>query len=484
MFAQGGGGKPSSPFAAFGRGNNKQEENESEGEESAKPSNKFFLNLGGKISDAKSLIPVVSKPSLSFGALRRKDGGTVFVAGATGQAGVRIAQALLRQGFTVRAGVPDLGAAQDLARLASKYKIISPEESKRLYAVESTYKEAESIAKAIGNASKTVVTISPAENGPSTVVTTTDALQVIEASKLAGVSHVAIIYDSNSNSSPLSNSVLDGISSFFGNLFTQKPQQLTITEFIQKLVETDVSYTLIKTNLTDDFSQESSYNVVVSAEGTYSANDFKVSKSQIASLVAGVFSNTAVAENKVVEVSTDPSAPSKPVDQLFSGIPEDGRRRAYAEGIARAKAEEEAIIASQKAREAAEIAKKFEEEVNKLSVLEAKASNLAEDAKAKAEAAGASVENLLNKAKNIGSEFSWKDFSSQISASIQKPTEIPKVQIATVRGETKARKLPTQKAVVKKATTKPPPKSKSEPEKEVRKVFGGLFKQETIYMDD
>lgn len=47
----------------------------------------------------------------------------MFVAGATGQAGVRIAQTLLRQGFSVRAGVPELGSAQELARLAAKYKV-------------------------------------------------------------------------------------------------------------------------------------------------------------------------------------------------------------------------------------------------------------------------------------------------------------------------------------------------------------------------
>ena len=61
----------------------------------------------------KILVPVVSKPfhGLSFGNLRRKDPSTVFVAGATGQAGIRIAQTLLCQGFTVRVGVSELAAA-------------------------------------------------------------------------------------------------------------------------------------------------------------------------------------------------------------------------------------------------------------------------------------------------------------------------------------------------------------------------------------
>lgn len=87
-------------------------------------SNPFRFSFG-KVPDVKSLIPVVSEPSsgLSFGSSRRKDSNTVFVAGATGQAGIRLAQTLLREGFSVRAGVPELGAAQELARLAAKYKV-------------------------------------------------------------------------------------------------------------------------------------------------------------------------------------------------------------------------------------------------------------------------------------------------------------------------------------------------------------------------
>ncbi|KAJ6309879.1 hypothetical protein OIU76_014759 [Salix suchowensis] len=438
----------------------------------------------------KSLLPVVSKPSsgLSFGNFRRKDPGTVFVAGATGQAGIRIAQTLLREGFSVRAGVPQLGAAQELARLAALYKIISNEESKRLNAVESTFEDTEAIAKAIGNASKAVVTIGPTENGPTSEVSTLDALQVIEAAQLAGVGHVAIIYDGNPDSAS-TNNVLDGFKTLFNNLFSQS--QLSVPEFLQKVIETDVSYTFIKTSLTEDFSPESSYNVVVSAEGSTSTNDLKVAKSQIASVVANVFSNTSVAENKVVEVFTNPSAPLKPVDELFCAIPEDGRRKVYAEALAKAKAEEETRVAAEKASEAA---KMVEEEVKKLSGQEAKASSLAEEAQEKAEAAGASVENFLSKAKEVGSGFSWEKFSSQISTAAQTASEKPKVQLATVRGQAKARSLPVQKAVVNRPSPKPlalkpeeepKPKAKeTESKAEVRKLFGGLFQQETIYIDD
>lgn len=120
--------KKAGPFSPFQLGKPKDENSPSEesSNRGSGNSNPFRFNFG-KVPDVKSLIPVVSSPGtgtgLSFGNSRRKDPGTVFVAGATGQAGVRIAQTLLREGFSVRAGVPELGAAQELARLAASYKV-------------------------------------------------------------------------------------------------------------------------------------------------------------------------------------------------------------------------------------------------------------------------------------------------------------------------------------------------------------------------
>ncbi|XP_047251328.1 uncharacterized protein LOC107838811 isoform X2 [Capsicum annuum] len=54
---------------------------------------------------------------------RVKDPGAVFIAGATGQVGIRIAQILLCEGYSERAGVSNLGAAQKLACLSISNKI-------------------------------------------------------------------------------------------------------------------------------------------------------------------------------------------------------------------------------------------------------------------------------------------------------------------------------------------------------------------------
>ncbi|ERN08013.1 hypothetical protein AMTRI_Chr08g203370 [Amborella trichopoda] len=448
----------------------------------AKKTSKFTLDFPNIPNLQSFITPPNKSTALTFGGQRRKDPNTVFVAGATGQVGVRLSQALLRRGFAVRAGVPDLSSAQELARLAASYKIISPEESRRLNALESSFRDAEAIAKAIGNASKAVVTIGPSENGPSSAVDYSDALQIMNAAQLAGVKHVVVICDSNPFVASTYN-VLDGISTFFSNFFGGN-QCLTLQDFLSKVVETDVSYTVVKAGLTEDFLPESSYNVVVSCEGSSDGNPYKVSKYQVASLVADVFGNTSIAENKVIEVSTSPSAPLQPIDQLLSVIPVDGRRRAYAEAQEKTKFEEEAMKATLKAQEAAESAKRLEQEIQKLEVEEAKAARLVEEANEKAQAAGSSVEGLLNRAKTLGGDFSWAKLSSQISTTISKnkpEQEEPKVQIATLRGQAKARALTPRKAVINQTRSKA---KKTEPKPEVRKVFGGLFKQETIYVDD
>ncbi|TVU18584.1 hypothetical protein EJB05_34691 [Eragrostis curvula] len=440
------------------------------------------FSFGKKLSEGTSLIPAFPLPqgagSIFAGGRGRKDPQTVFVAGATGQAGVRVAQTLLRQGFAVRAGVPDLAAAQELARLAAAYRLISPAEARRLNAVESGFDDPEAIAKAIGPAAKVVVTVGPAEQGPEGgAVTAEDALRVVQAADLASVAHVVVVYDEGGAAS--TGNVLDGFTSFFSNLFS-RVQTLSLDDFLAKVVETDVRYTLVKASLTDDYSPESSYSLVVAKEGTSSipgatstTESGKVSKSQIATLVADVFSNVTVAENKVVEVSTSSSATSKPVAEAFIAIPEDIRRKEYQEAAAKAQAEEEAR-ASQRASEAEESVSEAEEK---------KAPS--EDAAARGvNEAQASLENFLGK---LNTDFSWNKFSAQLAeATAQNSTEKePKAQIATVRGQAKAKKLAPQRAVVKPAAQKVKPQPKQPDTKpEVRPVFGGLFKQETVYVDD
>lgn len=221
---------------------------------------------------------------------------------------------------------------------------------------------------------------------------------------------------------------------------------------------------------------------------------------------------------KVFEVSTSPSAPSQAIPEVLRGIPEDKRRKLYAEALAKAKADEEVERASEAARLAAETAavesifdkakgvtsgfswhnlssqlksavQKLEEEPKTQE--DAWAARLEAEAQKKAETDA--VESFFNKAKGMTSGFPWDNLSSQLKAAVQNEEE-PKVQLAIVRGQAKAQSLPSQKAVTKNRVRPPPPskpksipqpKAKStESKTETRKVFGGLFKQETIYIDD
>lgn len=171
-------------------------------------------------------------------------------------------------------------------RVSLFVKIITPEESKRLNAVESGFGDAESIARAIGNATKVVVTVGRGEDGPSAGVTTDDAFRVVQAAQLAGVGHVVVIYDSAAGSpEPSTNNVLDGLTSFFNNIFSPAKPSLTVGQFLEKVAkETEVSYTLVKASLADDYTAEQvePRGLVVAGEGAGTAagagtaGDYKV----------------------------------------------------------------------------------------------------------------------------------------------------------------------------------------------------------------
>ncbi|XP_038989120.1 protein PLASTID TRANSCRIPTIONALLY ACTIVE 16, chloroplastic-like [Phoenix dactylifera] len=92
----------------------------------------------------------------------------------------------------------------------------------------------------------------PRREGAPAEVTANGALQVVREAQLAGMGHVAGVYDSATGiSGPSIYDVLDGITSFFSNLFSRS-QPLAPGEFLSKVVETDVTYTLIKARLTED----------------------------------------------------------------------------------------------------------------------------------------------------------------------------------------------------------------------------------------
>lgn len=191
-------------------------------------------------------------------------------------------------------------------------------------------------------------------------------------------------------------------------------------------------------------------------------------------------------------MATSPNAAAKSVSELFSAIPEDGRRKAYAEAKAKAEEVEEKEVKKLEAKEEAATA----------------TPSLAEDVQEKATtAARKSFTELMDRFKSVTQEpekeekeeetsedqngapglaMSWDKLSSGFASAVKKNNiQLPKVQIATVRGQAKARALAPKQAVVKKAAARKEPRVQpKEPKAEKRKIFGGVFQQETIYVDD
>lgn len=89
---------------------------------------------------------------------------------------------------------------------------------------------------------------------------------MLEAAELANAGHFVVVCKSGAGSS--NEGPLSGISTFFSNLFNRGLASGD-ADIIERVVETDLNFTVIKTGSTegvDDYSPETS-NLVVAAEG-------------------------------------------------------------------------------------------------------------------------------------------------------------------------------------------------------------------------
>eukprot|EP00271_Cylindrocystis_brebissonii_P013276 TRINITY_DN32999_c0_g1_i1.p1 TRINITY_DN32999_c0_g1~~TRINITY_DN32999_c0_g1_i1.p1 ORF type:complete len:594 (+),score=143.11 TRINITY_DN32999_c0_g1_i1:93-1874(+) len=392
-----------------------------------------------KATSAGSSLALIPKslPGVQlFGRGRKADPNTIFVAGADGQTGSRITLELLREGFKVRAGVPDLREALKLAELASTYGLVSKEEAARLNVVEFSVQDAELTAKAMGNAGKVVVTLGPAEFGSNGKIAASDAVVVLEAAKLAKVANFVLV------SSTSSSSVGEGPVNFFAKLFSffsgGKGASLTVPQLVDRIVESDITYTLIQTGSTEGVSDGygATSNIIVSNEGAGLTG--KISKSQVAAVIGTAMSNVAAVENKVFEISASTEAPASPLLDLFSSIDLDGRREAFSRAQAQAEEEEkvrdekaraqlESRSISEESRRAAEEAAALEREAKQLAAEEERATQLVLQAKARVEAVAASVSELGGDLKQAagGKKLAFANVFAQAGAKVASEAKVP-----------------------------------------------------------
>jgi nucleoside-diphosphate-sugar epimerase len=98
----------------------------------------------------------------------RGDAGTVFVAGSTGRLGIRIVRELAAAGLRVRAGVRSQEKAENfeeiLAQLGETVGPLSRQDAGRVKVVYCDLEDPDTIAPAIGNASRVVCAVGAAEN--------------------------------------------------------------------------------------------------------------------------------------------------------------------------------------------------------------------------------------------------------------------------------------------------------------------------------
>lgn len=399
-----------------------------------------IFGLGKKEETEDDAAPSQGSPSVGLqlavpfglpvlGRGRFTDAKTVFVANATGQTGSRIALALLRQGFKVRAGVSDLQQAQQLAEVSAAYGLISEDEARRLNVVEFNVSDEQLTARAIGNAGKLVVTLGSDEAGPQGRVGPTEAARVVEAAALAKVPNVVFVAEGG-GSGPVAAATGGGLRSIFAQLFSAFKGGAggggaitSLQGILDRLADSEVNYTVIKTAPSASVPDTYAANVVVSPEGSAAASG-QISRLQVGQVVASVFSNVGVAENKVFQVTTSAGAPARSIEELLSAISIDNRRANLGEARARAAereremkekaeadgrdrrkradAQAEAARAADEARAAQETSAALEAEARQLEVQEARAAEAAARAKERAQAAATSVSGLASRVKEAG----------------------------------------------------------------------------------
>eukprot|EP00899_Mesostigma_viride_P010259 jgi/Mesvir1/19234/Mv01205-RA.5 len=316
-----------------------------------------------------------------FGAFGRGDPKTVFVAGALGQTGVRVARALLQQGYKVRAGVTDAELAESVLNAAMSLELISSDERKRLTVVPADLSDPESIKAAMKGAGKAAVTLGANEDGPQGSVDVATLQRLVAAANEVRLSKLLVINPTEP--------ARRGGGLFGGGSSVASPASGVETILVDAAVESGLGYTLIQCGslsaVRDDYAGES--NLVISASAPAGAPT-PIARVQVASVAALAIED---ASNKVLSVTASKTAPEKTVAQLLSELPVDGRKEAR---VLEAAATEEVQAASSAASSIMGQVSGLQKARAEAAAMKAKADAAAAAAKAKAAALAAKSEEL------------------------------------------------------------------------------------------
>lgn len=302
------------------------------------------LRIGGSIANGtqKKISGSEKDGTRSFfaafgvgGTPRRADSGTVFVAGASGRLGIRIVRELAAAGFRVRAGVRSEEKAEkyaeQLAELGETVGPLSQQDANRVKVVFCDLEDPESIAPAIGNASRVVCAVGAAGTDFFDVTSPKridfeGTEQLIEESARRGVQQFVLVTSLATGKFGLPAGILNA----FGAVLVWKRKAE------EALERSGLPYLIVRPGglerPKDDFKE--THNVKLASRDTLFGG--QVSRLQVAELITAALVSPELAENKTIEVVAETNAPFIIYEALLGGIPTEMSQELREETLAMA----------------------------------------------------------------------------------------------------------------------------------------------------
>eukprot|EP00884_Botryococcus_braunii_P021214 jgi/Botrbrau1/7777/Bobra.0159s0205.1 len=283
---------------------------------------------------------------LGTGSTRRggsRDPNTVFVAGGTGRLGARVVrELLLLPNVRLRVGVRDPSKASQYLKIALEQGLLPPDALKRVNLVNFDITDASTMVAAIGNAAKVVQATGPPESdltGSQVQAVDGDGpINLVEAAKKVGVEQFVMVTSLGTGKFGLPASLLN----LFGGILTQKRRAEVALE------QSGIPYVIVRPGgmerPTDAYKR--THNVKLATRDKLFGG--QVSRLQVAELVAAAVANPDLAENKVVEVVAETSAPKLSYEELLSEAPQEEEQEERLERLTLRQAALEVVAAAKK----------------------------------------------------------------------------------------------------------------------------------------
>lgn len=259
-------------------------------------------------------------PNFGGGGAPKMDARTVFVAGATGRLGIRTVRELAAAGFTVRAGVRSQEKAEAfediLQELCEAVGPLSRAESSKIKVVFCDLEDPDSIAPAIGNASRVVCCVGAADSEFTNLsaprrIDYEGTERLIEAAANLDIPQFILVTSLGTGKLGFP----AGILNLFGGvlIFKRKAEEA--------LERSGMPYLIVRPGGMERPKDDHklTHNVRLSTRDTLFGGT--VSRLQVAELITAAVLSPEVAENKTLEVVAEKTAPLMEYEELLARAP-------------------------------------------------------------------------------------------------------------------------------------------------------------------